>query len=141
MIAVGYFTVHNWDKRFWQWIFCNFSLKIEANYNSSSNFIFVSGILLIGTNSEINPPILIDIDRLYKIDSGKTKEYHPRNSPKASNAKPNDTKIAPFFLLSKYDMKVSIAPYASKINETDLKIFSMCIDETKNKGKIPTDLK
>ncbi|GFN41361.1 MAG: hypothetical protein YK1312THETA_1010011 [Marine Group I thaumarchaeote] len=38
-------------------------------------------------------------------------------------------------------MKVSIAPYASKINEIDLKIFSMCIDENKNKGRIPTDLK
>ena len=36
---------------------------------------------------------------------------------------------------------VSIAPYARRINETDLKICSNCTDETRNNGKTPTDLK
>ena len=36
---------------------------------------------------------------------------------------------------------VSIAPYTNKIKEIDLKIFSMWNVETKNNGKIPTDLK
>ena len=45
------------------------------------------------------------------------------------------------FLFSKYDIIVSIAPYASKINETDLKICSMWTDDTRNNGKIPTERK
>ena len=92
-------------------------------------------------NNATNPPILMTIDTGYRIDSGNTKEYHPRNSPSANNASPIETEIAPLFLLSKYDSIVSIAPYASKMNETDLKRCSNCTDETKKNGKIPTDLK
>ena len=95
------------------------------NYSkSSSNFIFVKGTLLTGMNSAINPPILIIIDAEYRIDSGNTKEYHPKNSPNAKSANPTATDIAPLFRFSKYDSIVSIAPYASKMNETDLKICS-----------------
>ena len=95
----------------------------------------------MGMNNAISPPILIIVDTTYKIDSGKTNEYHPKNSPKAKRDNPTATEIAPLFLFSKYDKIVSIAPYASKINETDLKMCSICTDDTKNKGKIPTDLK
>jgi len=97
--------------------------------------------LLTGINSAINPPILIIIDVKYNIDSGNTKEYHPTNSPKASSDKPVATDIAPLFLFSKYDRMVSIAPYARRINETDLKMCSICTEDTKNNGKTPTDLK
>ena len=75
-------------------------------------------------NNAINPAILIVIDIEYRIDSGNTKEYHPKNSPNAKSPNPNDTEIAPLFLLSLYDNIVSIAPYTNKINETDLKICS-----------------
>ncbi len=92
-------------------------------------------------NSAINPPILITIDATYNIDSGNTNEYHPTNSPKAKSDNPVATEIAPLFLFSKYDRMVSIAPYASKINDTDLKMCSICTDDTKNNGTIPTDLK
>ena len=44
--------------------------------------------------------------------------------PNANNANPTETEIAPLFLFSKYDNIVSIAPYASKMNETDLKMCS-----------------
>ena len=103
--------------------------------------IFVRGTLLTGINSAINPPILIIIDAKYNIDSGNTKEYHPTNSPKANRDNPVATDIAPLFLFSKYDRMVSIAPYASRINETDLKMCSICTEDTKNNGKIPIDLK
>ena len=103
--------------------------------------IFVSGTLLTGINKAINPPILIITDATYNIDSGNTKEYQPTNSPKANNDNPVATDIAPLFLFSKYDRIVSIAPYASRINETDLKICSICTEDTKNNGKIPMDLK
>ena len=113
-----------------------------TNYSMSSlNFILVKGTLLTGMNNATNPPILMTIDTGYRIDSGNTKEYHPRNSPSANNASPIETEIAPLFLLSRYDSIVSIAPYASKMNETDLKRYSNCTDETKKNGKIPTDLK
>jgi len=36
---------------------------------------------------------------------------------------------------------VSIAPYANKIKEIDLKMCSICTTETKNNGNIPIDLK
>ena len=72
----------------------------------------------------ISPAILIIIDIGYNIDSGNTKEYHPKNSPIAKRANPIDTDIAPLFLLSLYDNIVSIAPYTSRINEIDLKICS-----------------
>ncbi len=75
------------------------------------------------------------------IDSGKTNEYHPKNSPNAKSPRPNETQIVPLFRFLKYDNIVSIAPYASKINEIDLKTCSIWTDETKNNGKIPTDLK
>ena len=75
-------------------------------------------------NNAINPVILIIIDTGYNIDSGNTKEYHPKNSPIAKRANPIDTEIAPLFLLSLYDNIVSIAPYTSRINEIDLKICS-----------------
>ena len=75
-------------------------------------------------NNAINPVILIVIDIVYRIDSGNTKEYHPKNSPNAKSPNPNATEIAPLFLLSLYDNIVSIAPYTNKINETDLKICS-----------------
>jgi len=79
--------------------------------------------LLTGINNAINPAILIVIDIEYRIDSGNTNEYHPKNSPNAKSANPTDTEIAPLFLFSKYDNIVSIAPYANKINEIDLKII------------------
>jgi hypothetical protein len=101
----------------------------------------VRGTLLTGMKRATSPAILIIIDVKYKIDSGNTKEYHPKNSPKAKRDNPKATDIAPLFLFSKYDRIVSIAPYASKINETDLKMCSICTDDTKNNGKIPTDLK
>ena len=69
----------------------------------SSNFILVNGILLTGMNKDINPPILIIIDVVYRTDSGNTNEYHPKNSPNANNANPKETEIAPLFLFSKYD--------------------------------------
>ena len=75
-------------------------------------------------NNAINPAILITIDIEYNIDSGNIKEYHPKNSPNAKNANPTETEIAPLFLFSKYDNIVSIAPYANKMNDTDLKICS-----------------
>ena len=75
------------------------------------------------------------------MDSGNTNEYQPKNSPRAKRDNPTATDMAPLFLFSKYDRIVSIAPYASKINETDLKMCSICTDETKNNGNIPTDLK
>ena len=43
------------------------------------------------------------IDIVYNIDSGNTKEYHPKNSPNAKSANPVATEIAPLFLLSLYD--------------------------------------
>jgi len=92
-------------------------------------------------NSAISPEILIIIDIGYNIDSGNTKEYHPKNSPIAKRANPIDTEITPLFLLSLYDNIVSIAPYTSRINEIDLKICSSWTVETKKNGNIPTDLK
>ena len=83
--------------------------------------------------------MVIDIE--YNIDSGNTKEYHPKNSPNAKSPNPIDTEIAPLFLLSLYDNIVSIAPYTNRINEIDLKICSNWTVDTKNNGKIPTDLK
>lgn len=112
------------------------------NYSkSSSNFILVKGTLLTGINKAINPPILIIIDAGYRIESGNTNEYHPKNSPNASNPNPTETEIAPLFLFSRYDNIVSIAPYTNRINETDLKICSSCTEDTRNNGIIPTDLK
>lgn len=46
----------------------------------------------------------------YNMDSGNTNEYHPKNSPRANNANPTATDMAPLFLFSKYDKMVSIAP-------------------------------
>ncbi len=92
-------------------------------------------------NNAIKPEILIMIETEYNIDSGNTNEYHPKNSPNAKRDNPIATEIAPLFRFSKYDKIVSIAPYASKIKEIDLKMCSICTDDTKNKGKIPTDLK
>ena len=100
-------------------------MSLNSNYSiSSSNFILVSGTLLTGMNNAINPAILIVIDVVYKTDSGNTNEYHPRNSPNANNPSPIAIEIAPLFLFSKYDNIVSMAPYANKINEIDLKICS-----------------
>ena len=107
----------------------------------SSNLILVIGTLLTGINNAINPEILIIIDETYRIDSGNTNEYHPKNSPKAKRDNPVATDIAPLFRFSKYDIIVSIAPYAKRMNETDLKICSIWTEDTKNNGKIPTDLK
>ena len=75
-------------------------------------------------NNAISPTILIIIDAEYSIDSGNTNEYQPTNSPNAISPNPTETEIAPLFLLSKYDSIVSIAPYAKRINDTDLKICS-----------------
>ena len=109
--------------------------------NPSSNFILVKGTLLIGINSANNPPILIIIDIEYKIDSGNRNEYHPKNSPNAKRANPTATEIVPLFLFSKYDNIVSMAPYANKMNEIDLKMCSNWTEDTRNNGKIPIDLK
>ena len=86
-------------------------------------------------NNAISPIILIIIDIVYNIDSGNTKEYHPKNSPNAKSANPTDTEIAPLFLLSLYESIVSIAPYTSRINETDLKICSNWTVDTKRMVK------
>ena len=83
--------------------------------------------------------MVIDIE--YNIDSGNTKEYHPKNSPNVKSANPIATEIAPLFLLSLYDSIVSIAPYTNRINEIDLKMCSNWTVDTKKNGKIPTDLK
>jgi hypothetical protein len=45
------------------------------------------------------------------------------------------------FRFSKCDRIVSIAPYASKINEIDLNMCSICTEDTRNTGKIIIDLK
>jgi len=74
------------------------------------------------------------------MDSGKTKEYHARNSPNASRANPVATKRVPFLFPSIYETIVSIAPYTNKINEIDLITCSREMIEI-NKGNIPTDLK
>ena len=121
--------------------FQQFEPTFSSQSKLSSNLILVRGTLLTGINSAINPAILITMETKYIIDSGKTKEYHPKNSPNAKRDNPTATEIAPLFLFSKYDKMVSIAPYASKIKETDLKICSICTEDTINKGKIPTDLK
>ena len=100
-------------------------LSLNQNYSKSlSNFILVKGTLLTGMNNDISPPILIIIDAVYRIDSGNTNEYHPKNSPNAKSPNPNETQIVPLFRFSKYDNIVSIAPYANKMNETDLKTCS-----------------
>lgn len=109
--------------------------------NPSSNFILVRGTLLTGINNASNPAILIIIETGYIIDSGKTKEYQPKNSPKASSPNPIATDIVLLFLLSKYESIVSIAPYANKINETDLKMCSIWTEDTKNNGSIPIERK
>jgi hypothetical protein len=100
-------------------------LSLTNNYSkSSSNFILVKGTLLTGMNNAISPQILIIIDAEYRIDSGNTNEYHPKNSPNAKSPNPKETQIVPLFRFSKYDNIVSIAPYANKMNETDLKTCS-----------------
>ena len=81
------------------------------------------------------------IDAGYKIVSGKTNEYHAKNSPSASKVSPNATKRTPFFFPSIYDTIVSMAPYTNKINEIDLMTCSIEIKETKNNGMYPIDLK
>ena len=63
------------------------------------------------------------------------------NSPNANNERPIPTANAPFCFPSKNETNVSIAPYTSKINENDLMICSIFIDDKKNNGKTPTDLK
>lgn len=66
--------------------------------------------MLTGINSATKPPILIIMETEYNMDSGNTNEYHPKNSPRANNANPTATDMAPLFLFSKYDKMVSIAP-------------------------------
>lgn len=66
--------------------------------------------MLTGINSATKPPILIIMETEYNMDSGNTNEYHPKNSPRANNANPTATDMAPLFLFSKYDKIVSIAP-------------------------------
>ncbi len=101
-------------------------MSLSGNHSKSlSKFIFRNGTLLTGTNNDSNPPIFIIIDIGYMIDSGKTNEYHPKNSPNARSPKPAETQMVPLFRFSKYDSIVSIAPYASKMNEIDLKTCSI----------------
>ena len=92
-------------------------------------------------NNETSPDIFSKIETEYRIDSGKTKEYHAMNSPNANNASPIPTINVPFCLPSRNETSVSIAPYTNKINENDLMICSIFIDDKINNGKIPTDLK
>ena len=75
--------------------------------------------------TEINPPILIIIEDAYKIVSGNTNEYHPTISPNPKRPRPIATKRVAFFLPWIYDIRVSIAPYTNKINETALSMFSI----------------
>ena len=74
--------------------------------------------------TEINPPILIIIEDTYKAVSGNTNEYHPTISPNPKRLRPMATKRVVFFLPWIYDIRVSIAPYTNKINETARSMFS-----------------
>ena len=76
----------------------------------------------------------------YRIDSGKTNEYHAINSPNANKPNPIPTASVPFCFPSMYETIVSIEPYTSKIKENDLMICSMFIVDKKNNGSIPIDL-
>ena len=95
------------------------------SYKFSSNEIFRNGIFETGIPTEINPPILITIEDAYKIVSGNTNEYHPTISPSPKRLRPMATKRVAFFLPWIYDIRVSIAPYTNKINETALSMFSI----------------
>ena len=109
--------------------------------SSSSNLIFLNGNFETGINRANSPEIFIMIDSKYSIVTGNTKEYHATNSPNASNPNPTPTDSAPFCFPSKYDTRVSMQPYTSKINENALIICSIDIVENTNKGRIPIDLK
>ena len=74
--------------------------------------------------TDISPLILITIEATYKAVSGNTNEYHPINSPNPKSPSPTATKSVVFFLPWTYAIKVSIAPYTNKINETARRIVS-----------------
>ena len=95
------------------------------SYKFSSNEIFRNGIFETGIPTEINPAILITIEDAYKTVSGNTNEYHPTISPNPKRLRPMATKRVVFFLPWIYDIRVSIAPYTNKINETALSMFSI----------------
>ena len=58
----------------------------------------------------MSPDIFNKIETEYKIDSGKTNEYHAINSPNATNPSPVPTANVPFCFPSKNETNVSIAP-------------------------------
>ena len=73
----------------------------------------------------INPPILIRIEDVYKMVSGNTNEYQPTISPNPKRPRPTATKRVVFFFSCINDIIVSIAPYTNKINETARSMFSI----------------
>ena len=75
--------------------------------------------------TDINPPILIIIEDIYRIVSGNTNEYHPTISPNPKRPRPMETNRVAFFLPWIYDIIVSMAPYTNKINEIALSMFSI----------------
>ena len=100
-----------------------FDYRIHS-YKFSSKEIFRRGIFETGIPIDINPPILIIIELAYKTVSGNTNEYQLINSPNANNPRPTATKSVVFFFPCTYDIRVSIAPYTNKINETARSIVS-----------------
>ena len=78
---------------------------------------------------------------MYKTVSGNTNEYQLINSPNPKRPRPTATKSVAFFLPLKYDIIVSIEPYTSRMNETARSICSIEVNDTKNNGMIPTDLR
>lgn len=76
-------------------------------------------------NNAPSPATFVETETKYNTDFGNTIEYHPRNSPKASNPNPAATKIVLRFLFSIYDIIVSIVPYTNRIKEIDLIICSI----------------
>lgn len=81
-------------------------------YSSASleNFIPLRGTRDTGMNKAKSPTILVETETGYRIDSGNTSEYQPRNSPSASRPRPEATKSVLFFFPSMYEIIVSIVP-------------------------------
>src|SRR5579885_274535 len=100
----------------------------------------LNGTCDIGTKSAPRPAILVESETRYSMDFGNMTEYHPRNSPKASNPSPTATKMVLVFLFSIYDIMVSIVPYTNRIKEIDLIICSSEFPGMMKRG-IAIDLK
>ena len=134
-----FFSIYNRDKIIW--LSNTLSSFTRLDYDFSSNVTLCNGILNIGMPNDSKPPIFIIIENTYKIVSGNTNEYQLTNSPNPKQARPIATKRVDFFFPCIYDSIVSIAPYTNKINETARSICSREINDTKNNGMIPMDLR